>query len=131
MHRVGFVYLVGVIALVGILVGCNEEDGPEPVGLIESASIEEKCEVACARVYDGCGLFLTHPTNGAAVTKRACQQRCEDNEFRGYEVCVAESSCGESVDEMVMGCYPEGMQAEYCEHLGLWPAELEALEDRV
>lgn len=131
MQRIGWGYVLGIFALLGLLVGCNGGEGAEPVGLLESASLEEQCEMACNRVYDGCGLFMMHPTNGAGVSKRTCQERCENNEFRGYEACVAEASCGESVEDMVLGCFPEGMQAEYCEHLGLWPQELEAAEERV
>ena len=118
-----------LIGVAGSLWGCKESI--EPIGFVEPVTIGERCEYACGNLYKSCGLFLTH-SNGSAVSERVCRERCEDqNEFRGYELCVGESSCRASAEEMVLGCFPEGLQVPHCEHLGLWPQELERIEDEV
>lgn len=109
--------------------GCGED--PEPIPLGEEPSLLELCTDACENIYDGCGLFLVHE-NGAAMSQRLCRERCEDQGImRGYEDCIGEVSCGDSGEEMISGCFPEGAQIPECSHLGLWPIELENFEDEV
>lgn len=122
-----FAFLVFSFAL---LMGC-EEEGEGPLAFSEPETIEDRCEHVCDQLYNRCDLAMQH-SNGALITERACVSRCIANEeFRGYENCIADAICRETIDEMVLGCFPAGMQASHCEHLGLWPVELERMENQV
>ena len=105
-----------------------ESPPPEP-----PEDLGERCEEACARIYDpdGCGTLMVRE-EGGAMSQGACVTGCtEDGIFRGGEWCVATTAeCRDDPMEMIEACFPEDYHHPHCSHLGVWPLHYEQLEDR-